>query len=40
MIIDYLKSGILFDHLEDYIHPNYDYGLFILLRESIYFLKT
>jgi hypothetical protein len=38
--MDYLKSGILSDQLEDYTHPNCDYDLFLLLRDHTYSLQN
>jgi len=40
MVMDYLKSGILSDHLEDYIHPKCEYDLLLLLRYHIYSLQN
>jgi hypothetical protein len=40
MVMDYLKSGILSDQLENYIHQNCDYDLFLLLRDHTYSLQN
>jgi len=40
MVMDYLKSGTLSDHLEGYIHPNCNYDLFLLLRDHICYLQN
>jgi hypothetical protein len=40
MVMVYLKSGILSDQLEKYMHPNCDYDLFLLLRDHTYSLQN